>query len=142
MRELQAADPDAWKFLNDGNFVIIKSRFPFTSLDPDHAIEQEHKKMKIRGGVVGITGNQHAMDIYFIIAPLLGKIVEDFKNFFGIKSDGGRSIRHESFGGKGCKIMNVAARLSRALAKEGNPFLKSDLHNLMTSSVPPQNVTR
>jgi hypothetical protein len=44
MRELQTADPDSWKFIKDGNFVITKRTIPFTSLDPDHAIEQEHKK--------------------------------------------------------------------------------------------------
>lgn len=141
MRELQTTDPDSWKFLKDGNFVITKSTIPFTSLDPDHAIEQEHKKMKIRGGVIGITGNTSALDKYFIVAPILGEIVNDFKSYAGINSVENRSIHHESFGGKGCKIINAAAKLSNALSKEGNPFLKSDLHNLMTFSVPPQKIT-
>jgi len=44
---------------------------PFTAIDPDHAIEQELKKMKIKGGVVGLTQNESAMEKYSIIAPLL-----------------------------------------------------------------------
>ena len=45
MLEMQTADPDTWTFLDEGNFVISKHDVPFTAIDPDHAIEQEHRKM-------------------------------------------------------------------------------------------------
>ena len=56
MLELQSTDPETWKFLDEGNFSITKHSVPFTAIDPDHGIEQEHKKMKVKGGYIGITG--------------------------------------------------------------------------------------
>ena len=84
MLELQNTDPETWKFLDDGNFAITKHSVPFTSIDPDHGIEQEHKKMKIKGGFIGITGNEHALEKYFIIAPTLSRVVAEFKDYAGI----------------------------------------------------------
>ena len=48
MLEMQTADPDTWTFLDKGNFVISKHDAPFTAIDPDHAIEQEHRNMKVK----------------------------------------------------------------------------------------------
>ena len=53
MLELQSEDPESWNFLNEGNFAITKHKVPFTTIDPDHAIEQEHKKMKMKAGFTG-----------------------------------------------------------------------------------------
>ena len=66
MLELQSEDPEKWKFLNEGNFAITKHKVPFTAMDPNHAIEQEHKKLKMKAGFIGITGNEHALEKYFI----------------------------------------------------------------------------
>ena len=49
MIELQSTDPEIWTFLSDGNFVISKHEIPFTCIDPDHAIEQEHNKNENQG---------------------------------------------------------------------------------------------
>ena len=54
----QTADPDTWTFLDEGNFVISKHDVPFTAIDPDHAIKHEHRKMIVKGGFLGITGNE------------------------------------------------------------------------------------
>ena len=35
------------------------------------------------GGITGITQNKEALDRYFVIAPQLAKIVDDFQNHFG-----------------------------------------------------------
>lgn len=69
MLELQSRYPKTWKFLDDGNCAITKHSIPFTAIDPDHGIEQEHKKMKMKAGFIGITGNEHALEKYFIISP-------------------------------------------------------------------------
>ena len=61
MMELQITDPETWKFLDKGKFAITKHDVPFTAIDPDHGIEQEHKKMNIKGGFIGITGNESAL---------------------------------------------------------------------------------
>ena len=37
MVEMQTADPDAWTFLDEGNFVISKHGVPFTAINPDQS---------------------------------------------------------------------------------------------------------
>lgn len=79
MLELEATDKESWDFLEEGNFCVSKNEIPFTSIDPDHAIEHEHKPLKIRGGFVGITGNEAALERFVITMPILSNIAESFK---------------------------------------------------------------
>ena len=142
MLEMQTNDPDLWKFLNEGNFTIAKHNASFTAIDPDHAIEQEHKKMKCKGGFIGITGNESALDKYFIIAPTLSRVVNEFKDYAGIESRQATSLHHELTGGKGTRLIQNAAKLVDAINKQGNPFEESDMFNLMTYAVPPIEVSQ
>lgn len=134
------ADPDLWKFLDDGNFSISKHDVPFTAIDPDHAIEQEHKKMKSKGGFIGITGNELAMEKHFIIAPTLARVVEEFKDYAGVESREPTSLHHELTGDKGTTLIQKAARLVQVISKQGNPFEQSDMFNLVTFAVTPSKV--
>jgi hypothetical protein len=101
-------------------------------LDPDHVIEQEHKKMKMTGGFVGIMGNEQAMEKHFSVAPIMNTIVHEFKDYCGIHDRDEIALHHESFGGRRCKLARNAMMLSKVLSRQGNPFGKQDLHNLMT----------
>ena len=42
--------------------------------------------MKIKGGFIDITGNEHALELYFILAPTICKIVQEFKEYVGIQT--------------------------------------------------------
>ena len=44
MLELQDIDTETWVFLDSGNFALTKQSIPFTAIDPDHCIEQEHEE--------------------------------------------------------------------------------------------------
>lgn len=81
MLELQTTDPDSWKFLADGNFAVSKNDVPFTSIDPDHAIEHEHRPMKMKGGFVNITCKESALERHVITLPILGQMAEEHKRF-------------------------------------------------------------
>lgn len=140
MLEMQTTDPDLWNFLNEGNFAIAKHSASFTAIDPDHAIEQEHKKMKSKGGFIGITGNESALDKYFIIAPTLSRVVDEFKDYAGIDSRRTTSLHHELTSGKGTRLIQNAVKLVNAISKQGNPFEESDMFNLMTFAVTPSEV--
>lgn len=142
MLELQSSDPETWHFLDEGNFSITKHSVPFTAIDLDHGIEQEHKKMKVKGGFIGITGKEQALDKYFIIAPTLCRIVQEFKEYAGIEVRQPSSLHHELVGAKGAKNISFAAKIFNVLTKEGNPFLKTDMFNLVTFAVTPDSVSR
>lgn len=141
MLELQETDPETWAFLDAGNFVISKHGTPFSAIDPDHAIEQEHKKMKMKGGFVGITGNEQAMEKHFIIAPALSEFVQAFKEYAGIESRKPCSLHHELTSHKGAKLVKNATKVARSISLQGNPFLKDDMHNLITFAVTPADIS-
>ncbi len=125
-----------WNFLDDGNFSITKNKVPFTAIDPDHGIEQEHKKMKIKGGFTEITGNEHALEKMFIIAPTLSRVVEEFKVYAGIEGRQPSSLHHEVVGTRGKNMLVNAAKIATIISKQGNPFSKTDMFNLMTFAIP------
>lgn len=81
MLELQTTDPESWKFLEDGNFAVSKNEVAFTSIDPDHTIEHEHRPMKMKGGFVNIINNERALDRCVLTLPILGQITEEYKRF-------------------------------------------------------------
>ena len=68
MCKLEESDEEVWRYLSEGNFSVSKSTIPFTSIGPDHALEQENKTMKISGGIIGIGNQQSTIDQHFLIA--------------------------------------------------------------------------
>ncbi|KAG1662216.1 hypothetical protein GQR58_021026 [Nymphon striatum] len=142
MLELQLTDLDTWSFLDKGNFVISKHSVPFTAIGPDHAIEQEHKKMKMKRGFIGITGNEQAMEKHFVIARTLSRIVQEFKEYAGIDNRRACSLHHELTSEKSSKLVRNAAKLVGNINMQGNPFLKNDMYNLMTFAVAPDDVSK
>ena len=67
MQNTEKNHPDIWaEFLKD-NFCVTKNEVPFTSIAPDHALEQENRRLKVHGGVTGITQNENALKCFFLI---------------------------------------------------------------------------
>ena len=83
LQELKLASPETWENLKKGDFCVSKSGIPFTNLFVDQCLEQKIRGLKVMGGITGITQNKEALDRYFVIAPQLAKIVDDFQNHFG-----------------------------------------------------------
>ncbi|KAJ8040903.1 hypothetical protein HOLleu_15346 [Holothuria leucospilota] len=142
MLELQTTDPELWKFFEEGNFIITKHEIPFTGIDPDHAIEQEHRKIKAKGGFVGLTGNEAALAKYAIIAPSLARIVQEFKEYAGIQGRQPSTLHHETVGEKSTQMIKYAADVVDVITKQGNPFMQSDMFNLVTYAVTPAKVAK
>ena len=68
---------EIWKYLKN-IFSIAKSNIPFTAIGSDHAMEQENKILKVRGGVTGLTQNQAALNRFCLASPVLASLSEDF----------------------------------------------------------------
>ncbi|KAJ8049223.1 hypothetical protein HOLleu_01865 [Holothuria leucospilota] len=142
MLELQTTDPELWKFFEEENFIITKHEIPFTGIDPDHAIEQEHRKIKAKGGFVELTGNETALAKYAIIAPSLARIVQEFKEYAGIQGRQPCTLHHETVGEKSTQMIKYAADVVDVITKQGNPFMQSDMFNLVTYAVTPAEVAK
>ena len=51
---------------------------PFTAVRADHAIEHGNRTMKVLGGIKGIASGINKVVKYFIIAPEINRIMQDF----------------------------------------------------------------
>ena len=58
---------------------------PFTAVGADHAIEHGNRTMKVLGGIKGIVNVINKLDKYFIIAPEINQIIQDFCEAFDIE---------------------------------------------------------
>lgn len=62
MTSIEAEDPDIWSEFEEGFFTVTKGDVGFTSIAVDHALEQEIKTLKGKGGIGGITQKKSALD--------------------------------------------------------------------------------
>lgn len=110
MQETERQHPDLWAEFTKGNFRVTKGVAGFTSIAPDHGIEQENRTLKVIGGIVGITQNEKALDTFFLIAPVLSKLLHEFAAEYGIDNNNKRTQHHEITGGKLSRMTNNARK--------------------------------
>ena len=137
MHDTKENYPDVWDEFIAGNFCVSKSLNAFTSIVPDHALEQENRRLKVNGGIIGITQNKSALARFFMIAPELKRMVGDFERCFGINNGCTRKEHHEIRGNKICRITQNKEKLEKVLEHHVNPFssTSNDLCNIVTNAV-------
>ena len=52
---------------------------PFISIGTDHALEEENKRLKVNGGIIGISQNETALKRFFLIALELKRLCTKFE---------------------------------------------------------------
>lgn len=97
MMELESSDNESWQFLSEGNFTVTTNPVPFTSIDPDHAIEHQHKAIKSGKGIADIKDNESALERFALTIPILSKVTDEFRRcVFSFKSNFFRPVRSRS----------------------------------------------
>ena len=82
MNALETEDPETWNALKSGAFVVAKSEIPFTHMFTDQALEQEIKKLKEQGGMVGLSRDEGALDHLVTTVPHLAALVDQYLDRF------------------------------------------------------------
>ena len=106
MNALGEDDPETWSTLKSGAFVVAKSDILFSHLFTDQALEQEIKKLKAHGGIVGLSRNEAALDCLVIITPHLAVPVDQFLSSFSKASRS--SVRTEPYQLSGEIVVRLA----------------------------------
>ena len=94
-QETERQHLEIWVEFVKGNFCVLKSVSGFTPIVPNHGTEQENRRRKVIGGIVGITKNEKALGKFFLIAPELSKLLGEFRKEFDIDDDDNRKQHHE-----------------------------------------------
>ena len=122
MQDTERKYPDIWEQFMNGNFCVTKNEIPFTSIAPDHALEQEKMRLKVRGGIIGITQNDNASKRFFLIAPELKRMCMKFEESVGIQSKPSK-MQHEIQCTKLERINKNKAKLQDIIVQHGDPFV-------------------
>ena len=65
----------------------------------------------------------------------------EFKEYAGIKTRTASSLHHDIGSQKSTKLVSNAAAVANIINIQGNPFVKEDMHNLVTYAVMPDYVS-
>ena len=63
--DLRTTYPDPWYELVGGSLSVSKNGIPFTSVGEDHACEHLNRQLKVKSGLVGISNNANARQMFF-----------------------------------------------------------------------------
>ena len=94
MYERKEKDSDTWEFFMNGYFCINKTSVPLPAIGADHAIEHESRTMKVLGGIKGIANGINKLGKYFISAPEINQIIQDFYETLDIEDYNGKGDGH------------------------------------------------
>ena len=75
MLHLKESDRKPWDY---PNFSVSKSNIPSTAVGSDHAMEQDNRKMKVAGGVTGLTQNINALNRFCLTAPVMNSVLQQY----------------------------------------------------------------
>jgi hypothetical protein len=140
MYSLQTSDPDVWKQFCEGNFCVKKTELSFCSLAVDHALEQENKRLKVLGGLKGITHKPAALQRFFLIAPELQRLSSEAEDMAGFSPE--KRTTHHEMSNRIQHRQELKVKKLKAILAELNPFSYDggDLVNVITRSVVPDTI--
>ena len=99
MYERKEKDSDTWEFFMNGYFCINKTSVPLPAIWADHAIEHESRTMKVLGGIKSIANGINKLGKYFISAPEINQVIQDFCETLDIEDYNGKGDGHHEFPG-------------------------------------------
>lgn len=135
MMDLKTADPETWDYLKH-NFSINKTGIPFCSIGTDHALEQENKKLKVNGGVVGLTQNPNALYRFCLVSPSLNLLVNRFLERSGIRENRIQLKHYQLSGTASKRIMSNVKRTTQMMSNFDVSFEENDcVFNILTKAV-------
>lgn len=141
MENLESEDPEIWKQFMEGNWVVNRSLVPFCALGADEALEHQNRKLKVRGGLVGITLNENARNRFFLANSELTRIASETDRMMGCHKTE-QSKHHEvSVIVQQRQDKNVL-QLKEAFENTTNPFhcKTEELIHILTQRVFPQEI--
>ena len=143
MRMLKTTDRDTWNALEAGDFVAVHSQVPFTNLFNDQSLEQQIKKLKMHGGMTGLTQDDVALDRLLVVTPHLAALAESFLKQYprNKASTPGRTEHYQLTGGMAVRVYTNAVKIRQWVEVhcKGNVYVnKLQLKSISSSSWIPE----
>ena len=146
INDILSADSDTLELLRS-NWTLNKRNKRFSNLPLDQVHEQQNAIIKGKGGVVGLTQNQSALNRWMTSGPEIAKMIDDFEHIVLQRSssdgdDEDEHLHHSETLAEQKRMQNKTNSLIDAVNDFGNPFeenhedlLTLDTHNCASTSV-------
>ena len=144
MYTLKENDQQTWECLSNGNFTVSKSDICFTSIGVDHALEQENKRLKVYGGIKGLTNvnNMSALNKFMLIEPEINDICNVVDKILSYINTLPRIKHHESSASKNKRVTKNVNKLQKFMNSFDINFENGQkLHNVITKAIIPDSYT-
>eukprot|EP00057_Strongylocentrotus_purpuratus_P007692 XP_011662166.1 PREDICTED: uncharacterized protein LOC105437364 [Strongylocentrotus purpuratus] len=144
MHSLKTSDPTTWDALKAGDFMVTKSGIPFTNLFVDQTLEQLIREVKVAGGITGITQNEEALGRFFLIAPELVILIQDFQDAYCCTINDSQTTKehYQLSGSVALRMHRNSSKIKKAIIRhcEGNPFeiMSMKLMNMVSNMQVPE----
>ncbi|CAG9822083.1 unnamed protein product [Phaedon cochleariae] len=119
VRSLEILDHETLTQLKSGNWYPNKSNNPFCCLGVDEALEQENRRLKVLGGIVGITRRQQTLTKYFLASPEIAKLTRQADV---VSSSSNKAMHHEVNNAISTRQNRNVIALLQCLSSYTNPF--------------------
>lgn len=121
LEELKDKAPSVHEYFCKGQFVIHKTRNPFSALGVDQAHEQNNALIKGNGGAVGLLQDPGMLRRWMLSGPQLVSILDEFESTSKSNS-ADRPVHHDQNAAHQSKFQNQKEDLKRSFLEFGNPF--------------------
>ncbi len=137
MMSLEQQHPEVAREFHNGNFVVHKSKNPFSALAIDQAHEQHNAVIKGDGGAIGLTEDPAALRRWMISGPEVSRLVGQYEAMSGVKDPINIRRHHEQTPNAQQSFFNKVKSLSAVLHEMGNSFQEesTDLFTLDTKNL-------
>ena len=148
MKQLQQKQPEMYKHLENGGFVVRRSgKIKFNSVSTDQSLEQTiNQEAKGRGGVVGFTLRKGALLRWLLTTRCCGIFIEYSVAFKSMISSKAEIEHHPEFGSSrnARDHSDVLEILDGCIKHFENPFdldnVPASLVNITTGKVAPKEI--
>ena len=137
--DLEENDQRTWDMIVSSCFCVPKSEEWFTSTCADHGIEQEHRALKVLGGIKKIASSSEYFKEYILLTAKMSNIA-DFCEKFGITDDEvrKRENHYQLSASKNSRIQDNIGKISEVFHTYNVGFDGTDrVFNFFTKKVLP-----
>ena len=130
---LSTTHPSILRNFVDGKFVIHNSERKFSGTSIDQAHEQNNKRVKGQGGIIGLTSNESALNRWIVSRPEIAEMIKQFRDSVDTDEEGSsdESAHHKEGHTFQSQFKSDVEKLKLSMKENGNPFLEESMDCLI-----------
>ena len=120
------------EFEENGNWTVNRRNRRFSSIAVDQAHEQNNKRVKAVGGIIGLTEDPKALEKWILIGPTLARLIDEYNEQYINSRDASTVLpNHEEGESYQTRFLLHVQNILDVLNQKGNPFQdETELVNL------------